>query len=1075
MNKLYIGALLSWADRIIALVRAGDFLEGIELATLFYDGKHTQTVVGLPEDEQTRKFIVGEKLMELLMASLNYAFSSTRTYNGMADSLSGDGTILYRDLAVGCIKACLSMDNLDFLFDVVYDKFAESEVPGVFLEVLEPYILKDQVSNIPPAVMKDLVEHYGKKRKLAQLEQIIWHVNPQSLDIDQIVSMCHREGLYEAMMYVWNRSMNDYVSPVVEMLKVVRSVLKEESGNIRLTVPDRFYQSGERSRTTSTASSKTVEPATSLRHNAEKIFDYLKCILTGRTFPDGQSMPASRANEARSAVYAFVFSGRCVVWPKVGGKLVLTADDEDGTSEPTYPYLRLLLRFNTKKFLEALEIAFDDPWLNGGEDILTSTVEEELQGKVISRQIIVNTLLDVMGGGGGMSGSELPLPPPRPKQSISASTVHSMSNYGSTPTNNTIRDSESDPIVQLYIFIASNLHKYTTFILLPPTTLHKILVRLSEEHDPDTREERQSAVQNLLTVYTPSNEEQMVLYYEDAGFWRVLEDVYQRDNKYGKLVEAYLKDDERHDMVFDCVHRLLDERSGLSDKKRNEVKSVFMIRLSQFVEIDGQKTASVVENFFGGKHEEAIRRLEEDQEFDDDEYHDTADKRVFLYLRGLLEPFNDMDDEANKGSKPSAVYSNHAIPRVPASIHERYIELMCRFDPSGVYNYLNTSLDDSVNLNTVLESCEKHGVMDAVVWIMEKAGDTQGALDKMLSLAKEKVNTILRIIRDHQQGDREQQQERAWTFEEQGSVSSCLIGLSGVLRVGTRLCENSSRSGSSIYSDDGKTGGNEDGSSAGTEPDTHGSNNGVIETTAAVHSDLEADEIESLWFRLLDAYVESSIEVYNVLGASSESEVPRGLRQHIISSFKTFVQSILTSLLLSTSPQVSLPRLLLRLIHSQTRGETTFADFRDIFRSMLDTYKYEGKLLEMTNRLFDRDLFNGVQEMVREKGRGWRPRRGLCDICGGIVLDQTLLHKPLAWDFEEEQDANMDHEAAKDEKKDVIVYHCGHVFHRPCMESQLKDDPSEWRCVTCHRGQESRPKDTVAAQKKESKGKERAT
>ncbi|KAI9482584.1 Golgi CORVET complex core vacuolar protein 8-domain-containing protein [Zychaea mexicana] len=1040
LNKLYIGALLSWADRIIALVRAGDFLEGIELATLFYNGRYTQTVVGLPEDEKARKYTVGEKLKELLDASLNYTFSPTRTYEGMADEAAdgvggGGGAVLFKDLASGCTKACLSMDNLEYLFDVAYERFVESDVRGIFLEVLEPYILQDKVSDIPPAVMKDLVNHYCSKRMLAQLEQIIWHVNPQCLDIDQIVSVCHREGLYEAMMYVWNRSMDDYVSPVVEMLKVIRSVIKDESTRLAVSQEFNHYPTGERTRLTSAASGSTMELVvdepeeitTSPRKSAEKLFDYFKLILTGRTFPDGLPMATSKANEARSAVYSFVFSGRCVIWPKIGGSLVLTADDDDQMSEPTYPYLRLLLRFSTKKFLEALEIAFEDPWLNGGEDILTSTLEEDLQGKVISRQIIVNTLLDVMGG--GHSGNGLPLPPPRPKQSISASTVHSFSNHGTSSTNTTV-DRENESLIQLYMFIASNLHKYTTFILLPPTTLHNILVRLSDDHDPNTRQERQAAVQSLLTVYKPMNPDQMVSYYEDAGFWQVLESVYRREKKYGKLVEANLKDDERRTEVFDTVYRLLDERSDLNDKKRSEVKSIFMIRISQFVEIDGQKTAEIVEAFFNSSHEEAVRRLEEDQEFDDEEYHDTANQRVFLYLRGLLEPATDVD-EMEKAAATNKVYAPPAIPNVSTSIHERYLELMCRFDPSGVYDYLNTKLVNDVNLDAVLKSCEEYEVIDAVVWIMEKSGNTQGALEKMLSVAKEKVEAILQIIRDHTHA------KSVWTFEEQGVVSSCLIGLNGVLRVGTRLCENSSNS-----------------HSAADEHDDH---------------------VESLWFRLLDSYVESSIEVLNALTAATK---PRGLQQHIVSSFKSLVQSILTHLLLSTSPQVSLPRLLSRLIESQARGENTFADFRDIFRSMLDTYKYEGKLLEMTNRLFDRDLFKGVEDMVRGKGRGWRPRRAVCDICGEGILDISLLEQPLAWNLDDDEDDNDEskvkviEDAGKDgddadaeksgkeqpldvqNNRDIMVFRCTHAYHRQCLESTRQSSGEDrWQCVICHHGE----------------------
>ncbi|KAG1360274.1 hypothetical protein G6F62_000126 [Rhizopus arrhizus] len=1022
LHQIYVGTLLSWADRILALVQAGDFLESIELATSFYNGIDIQTVIGLPDEEKARKALMGEKLMELLKSSLNYTFSTKRTYNDMANEVSDGEMISMHNLARGCIEACLSMNNLEFLFETVYEHFSENQAKSVFLEMLEPCIIQDRVPNVPPSIMKDLVDHYSKKRLLDELEQVIWHVNPRHLDIDQIVSMCHREGMYEAMMYVWNKSMHDYVSPLVEMLKVIRVVLRgnpEDQQNLYA------------------------------RQNAEKLFDYLKLVLTGRSFPESTSIAtADEASEARSAVYSFVFSGRCVVWPPVCGKLVLTVDDDEGMLEPTYPYLRLLLRFNTKKFLEALEIGFEDPWLNGGEDILSSKFDDEVPGKVISRQIIVNTLLDVIGG--GLTGNSLP--PPRPKQSISASTVQSFATNNGRPAppslqvNTSISNDHANQfnyfsnenINLLYIFIASNLHKYTTFILLPPKTLNKILVRLAEDHDQDTRTERERAVQNLLTVYTPTNEEQIVKLYEEAGFWKVLEDVYRRDKKYGKLVETYLKDDQRREMVFDCVHNLL--TSNLNDRQKEEVMRVFMIRISQFVEINGQKAAEIIQAFGNGNHEDAIHRLEEDQEFDDDDEHNaTADKRLFSYLRGLLEPYVNEDEQYEGLVKE--------LRDVSGAIQERYIELMCRFDPSGVFNYFNTKLNSNISFDKIKESCEKYGVMDAVVWIMEKSGNTQGALKKMLEVAKERSASILQVLKGHQA-------HSIWTFEEQNVINSCLIGLNGVLRVSTRLCENSGRNTVNLK----HTNKVEDEENNVPELSREGEDSSTVDNSAAENEEEEPvnDEVETLWFRLLDTYVEASIEIDNTLGTNTT--IPSDVHQRIISSFKSFVQSILTSLLLSTSPQVSLPRLLLRLIDSQSRGETTFADFRDIFLNMLDTYKYEGKLLEMTNRLFDRDLYASLQDMVGKQGKGWRPGRGVCEICGDSIFDLSLLQPQLAWGLDEEEQVPAN--------KKYVVFHCGHSFHVDCSKRQL-DKLDE--CSVCQYGS-SKPQEVV-----QKKGKERVT
>lgn len=907
LDQIYMGTLLSWKDRILALVQTGDIIESIDLATSFYNGVNIQTVVGLPEDEDARKKLVGEKLMELLEAFLNHTFSSKR-----ANDVSGE-IVMLRGLARSCIEAFLSMNKNEFLYET-FERFSENQAAGFFLEALEPVIVQDRISDIPPSIMKELVDHYSKKRLLDELEQVIWHVNPRCLDIDQVVSMCHREGMYEAMMYVWNKSMHDYVSPLVEMLKIIRVVLRNNSDD---------------------------QQTLHTRANAEKIFDYLTAIFRGKSFPEGSGTATSyEAGEARSAVYSFVFSGRCVVWPPVGGKLVMTIDDDEGTLEPTYPYLRLLLRFNTKKFLESLELAFEDPWLNGGDDILTSKFDDEVPGKVISRQIIVNTLLDVFGG--GLLGDTLP--PPRLKPSSSASTVQSLATNGrSAPlqvntfqTNATATHEHgyfsNENIILLYIFIASNLHKYTTFILLPPKTLNKVLMRLAEDHDLKTRKEREHAVQKLLTVYTPTNQEHMVKLYEEAGFWKVLEDVYDQEKKFGKLVGAYLKDEERRDRVFDCVQKLLER--DLEQRQKEDIMRIFMIRISQFVEIDGQRTAKVVEMFGNGNHEDAIRRLEEDQEFDDDELHSTADKHLFSYLRGLLEPCS--EDE---------------VPNVSAAVQERYVELMCRFDPSGVYNYFNTRFRNNVPLDKIKETCEKYDVMDAVVWIMVKTGNIQEALDKMLDIGQERKTCILQSLKSHQVSS-------VWTFEDINTLNSCLIGLNGISRVSTQLCENKRKQ---ICSDEDIS---------------------ANEASSSQEDNHVDKQVEELWFRLLNTYIGFLIEMNNALNSTTPSDI----RQRIISSFRSYVQSILTSLIFFDPSKLFCTRFLLQSVDYQSR-EIRFEESRDVLLDVFDTYEYKEDLSDFTDCLTDYDLFTSLKEMADRSEAGWDLEKLVCKECNDTILD----------------------------------------------------------------------------------------
>lgn len=56
-----------------------------------------------------------------------------------------------------------------------------------FLELLEPYILKDMLGSLPPEIMQALVEHYSTKGWLQRVEQCVLHMDMLSLDFNQVL------------------------------------------------------------------------------------------------------------------------------------------------------------------------------------------------------------------------------------------------------------------------------------------------------------------------------------------------------------------------------------------------------------------------------------------------------------------------------------------------------------------------------------------------------------------------------------------------------------------------------------------------------------------------------------------------------------------------------------------------------------------------------------------------------------------------------------------------------------------------------------------------------------------------
>ncbi|KAG0474550.1 hypothetical protein HPP92_014236 [Vanilla planifolia] len=93
---------------------------------------------------------------------------------------------------------------------------------GTFLEILEPYILRDMLGCIPPEIMQALVEHYSSKGWLERVEQCILHIDISSVDFNQVVRLCREHGLYGALIYLFTRGLDDFKAPLEELLQAIQ-------------------------------------------------------------------------------------------------------------------------------------------------------------------------------------------------------------------------------------------------------------------------------------------------------------------------------------------------------------------------------------------------------------------------------------------------------------------------------------------------------------------------------------------------------------------------------------------------------------------------------------------------------------------------------------------------------------------------------------------------------------------------------------------------------------------------------------------------------------------------------------
>ncbi|KAF8973231.1 vacuolar protein sorting-associated protein [Flammula alnicola] len=895
-DRLTVGTLLTWADRVLSLVDEGDFLKAIDLTRSYYLDEASGNRNNLPEDPTERKKVIGDKLKSLMDASTHYAFSEDRMTDGThitPDNRGVDRTSLFEGLATVCCRASIALDDFEYLFEDLFQRYDDSGISSIYLRQLEPFVLENEIHYVPPRITQRLVALHAEDGRPELVERIIWHMDPSCLDLNQAIQLCQQYHLYDALIYIYTRAMRDYVAPVVELLGLIRKVRK-----FRNSRDDFLYRTGTILDADSSMESTII--------NAYKIYPYLANVLSGLTYPSEEPLNEDEAFQAKKDVYNFLFFGRSSIWPPgEGGKLVLTSDEEGGV-EPTYPYVRQLLLFDSESFLHSLDIAFEDAYLN-----------DEYQP--INRLVIVRIILEIM------ASSLLP----------------------------------QEDVTMVNIFIARNVPKYPQFLEIAPTSLHNILIGLSEDPDLQTREDRQLAAEYLLSVYNPHDSDRIIHLFENAGFFRILRSWHYHEHRWAKLLSTYVDDPDITPLeVLSKVEEVL-SASSRSNKGiiPADLVSIVSDSLPRLLHADIAGTALLLDKLVPDLHNKAL------QAFGDDT---TADNGRYEYLRTFLTaPSNDEDQGVRSANGPSQ--------HLPRELRHMFFSLQCRFHPENVIPTLQYITKDALDLEEIMETCESHQVYDAVVWATDWRGDPQGALVKADAFQKRISHKILDDLAKH-----------AESFD----ATSELHSLKAIANVSRDICMAHSQ-----------------GSSATDVP------------------------LEDMWFKLLNSQIHS-VQVIassyplnqpdNFSNDDNLSKVP-SLREieNLLSFLRSLVQTTFGALVSITSTSaVSFPRLFKRLVNSTPSSTGShYTEFRIILTGMLESYRSDEDSLIMLKHLVDRDLFETISQVTRERAHGWAPARGACQYC----------RKPLM-----KTKSSQAVESSPTSDHAIIVSRTGIIFHRSC-------------------------------------------
>ncbi|XP_028325050.1 vacuolar protein sorting-associated protein 8 homolog isoform X2 [Gouania willdenowi] len=309
-KSAHIMALRNWRERIDCFLKQEHFVEALSLAWSVHEGS-AKAVVGLFGDPLKRKAVVSDKMLEILFQFAEHTLKKCPE-QGKIQVMEQH----FQEVLPVLVDYCLLLQRSDLLFSQLYTRLLENTVAkSVFLESLESYIVADRLGHLPPHIMRDLLDHYHSSGMMDSLERCVVHLDVTSLDIHQVVKVCWENQLYDAMIYVFNRGMNDYITPMEKLLAVIGPTIK--AGR---TMTDEDVVMGN------------------------KLLVYISCCLAGRAYPLGD-IPEDLVVQVKNQVFEF---------------LIRLHSAESSEDEQLFPFIHTLLHFDTREFLNVLAMTFED-------------------------------------------------------------------------------------------------------------------------------------------------------------------------------------------------------------------------------------------------------------------------------------------------------------------------------------------------------------------------------------------------------------------------------------------------------------------------------------------------------------------------------------------------------------------------------------------------------------------------------------------------------------------------------------------------------------------------------------------
>ena len=263
--------LYTWEQCLMNMKSSFDWITMFCIGIDIYKGhSNIKSLADIPNETYYRKtkvkYVLKKIIKEYFAINLN-------------DNLNPNSNFDFVNIT---IETCINIESLDFLLDEIYHLIDTKGFGDLFLERIEPFILKDKIKNqvLAPTTLNLLIEFYTSKNKIYNLSQLLLHLNLKCLNCELIKKISLQYEYYSTIIYIYTNALNDYFYPLLIMYEKFNSLFVKNNNNNDNTfmeiINDKYNKIPNKYETLE----KTKE------YLGYKIFWYINISIKGQKYPN---------------------------------------------------------------------------------------------------------------------------------------------------------------------------------------------------------------------------------------------------------------------------------------------------------------------------------------------------------------------------------------------------------------------------------------------------------------------------------------------------------------------------------------------------------------------------------------------------------------------------------------------------------------------------------------------------------------------------------------------------------------------------------------------------------------------